>query len=64
MNWVSGKPEGKLFWSGETPESVVSLDVPSGPVGGPADFYIDSKTSVLTLPCMLDGRVLLLKLDQ
>ena len=63
-DWISLKPEGKLFWSGETPESVVSLDIPNGPAGGPADFFFDSKTSVLALPCMLDNRVLLLNFSQ
>jgi len=43
---------------------MISLDIPNGPAGGPADLRFDSKTSVRALPGMLDGRVLLLKLDQ
>lgn len=62
-DWVDFKPGGKLFLTAL--EGVVeyhSLAIPSGPVAGPADFLYDTKTSTIALPCMIDGRVLLLKL--
>jgi len=62
-DWVDFKPGGKLFLTtlaGEIEHH--SLTIPSGPVAGPADFLYDAKTSTIALPCMIDGRVLLLKL--
>ena len=65
-DWVEIKPAGKLLLL--EPRSVrrntpISLDIPHGPAGGPADFFYNPKDFVLALPCMLDGRVLLLELE-
>ncbi len=65
-DWVDFKPVGKLFClsRGESDQmQITSLDIPKGPPGGPADFFYDPKTSNIALPCMLEGRVLLLHLN-
>lgn len=59
-DWVDFKPGGKVHLLSEG--GYYDLKIPNGPVGGPADMSYDSKTSTLALPCMLDGRVLLLTL--
>ncbi|MCX6880802.1 MAG: hypothetical protein NTW21_44425 [Verrucomicrobia bacterium] len=62
-DWVALKPEGKLFWVGmDDPIIRTELTIPKGPPGGPADFFLEAKSAVLALPCMLEGRVLLLQL--
>jgi len=64
-DWVDIKPVGKLFclFRGEgDPMQISSLDIPKGPPGGPADFFYDPKTSTIALPCILEGRVLLMHL--
>ena len=62
-DWVAFKPEGKLYWLSDEPVTQADLTIPKGPVGGPADFFFEPKSSVIALPCMLEGRVLLLKLE-
>ncbi len=65
-DWVAFKPEGKVYWIGEGGSgktTQVALKIPMGPPGGPADFFFEPKGSVLVLPCMLEGRVLLLKAE-
>jgi hypothetical protein len=69
-DWVAFKPEGQLYWIGGEGDdngggqgTQVALDIPHGPPGGPADFFFEPKSSVLALPCMLEGRVLLLGLE-
>lgn len=59
-DWVDFVSGGKIYLLGES--GYHDLKIPKGPVGGPADFHYDAKTSTLALPCMLDNRVLLLGL--
>lgn len=60
-DWVDFKTGGKVLGLMEE-EGPITLPLPGGPLGGPADFHFCAKTSVLALPCMLDGRVLLVQL--
>jgi hypothetical protein len=60
-DWVDFKPGGKVLLLKEE-EALIALPLPGAPLGGPADFHFCAKTSVLALPCMLDGRVLLVQL--
>jgi hypothetical protein len=58
---------GKLFYydsrEAEPSQALADLTIPNGPVAGPADFFYDSKTAALVLPCMMEGRVLVMKLE-
>jgi sugar lactone lactonase YvrE len=60
-DWVDFKSGGKVYLLCES--GYHDLAIPKGPVGGPADLFYDSKASTLALPCMIDGRLLLLKLN-
>lgn len=64
-DWVAFKPEGRLYWLGGAGgrPALAALQIPQGPVGGPADFFFEPKSRVIALPCMLEGRVLLLKVE-
>ena len=66
-DWVGFRPGGKLIHcnteTDDPKNSLTELAIPNGPVAGPADFFYDPKTSTLVLPCMMDGRVLLMKLE-
>jgi hypothetical protein len=64
-DWVDFKSGGKLHlthFEGEDGK-VQATPLSIGEVGGPADFHFDPKSSTLALPCMIDGRVLLFKLE-
>ena len=62
-NWVDFKLAGKLccFYSARRP--IQSLPIPKGPVAGPADFLYVAETSMIALPCMMEGRILLMELQ-
>jgi HEAT repeat protein len=63
-NWVDFKSAGKLCCLSKNRRNLVlSLPIPKGPVAGPADFLYGPETSIIALPCMMDGRVLLLELQ-
>jgi hypothetical protein len=61
-DWVAAKPGGKLLLLLMQGLRSFDLAIPSGPVAGPADFFYEPKTGTVALPCMLEGRVLLLSL--
>ncbi|MCF7674836.1 MAG: hypothetical protein K9N23_11610 [Akkermansiaceae bacterium] len=61
-DWVDFKPVGKLFLVTGENGKCHDLTIPSGPVAGPADFLYEPKTSTIALPCMMEGRVLLMTL--
>lgn len=63
-DWVDFKPGGKLYLTllREEKDGHLALDIPNAPIAGPADFLYDAKTGALALPCMIEGRVLLLSL--
>lgn len=64
-DWVGFKPGGKLLLCNPEDENSLSeLEIPKGPVAGPADFLHDAGTGALVLPCMMDGRVLIMKLEK
>lgn len=64
-DWVGFKPGGKLLLCNpEEKNSLTELEIPWGPVAGPADFLYEDKAGSLVLPSMMDGRVLILKLKK